>query len=330
MKTKAPRNKTISVSNEEIEKYKKKLIQISNNISVGEIENKLINQDLFEVLDLLPEKFVDLLFIDPPYNLKKSFNETSFKELSLSEYQDWFESWFSKLLKTLKPTASVYICGDWRSSAAIQIIAEKYLKVRNRITWEREKGRGAKTNWKNNSEDIWFCTVSDNYTFNVGAVKMKRKVIAPYTDENGNPKDWERQGKEGYRLTHPSNIWIDISIPFWSMPENTDHPTQKPEKLLAKIILASSNPNDFVFDPFAGVGTACVVSKKLERRYAGIELDTTYCCLAEKRFKLADNDKTIQGYFDGVFWERNTYNQQNLISKQSNDDNAPDLFDLKD
>ncbi|MBU2445169.1 MAG: site-specific DNA-methyltransferase [Bacteroidetes bacterium] len=326
-KERAPRNKTITLSEGEIRTFQKELLKLSSPTGPSEVTNKIINQDLFEVLNLLPEKFVDLLFIDPPYNLKKSFNETSFKELSLSEYLDWFESWFSKLLKTLKPTASVYICGDWRSSAAIQIIAEKYLKVRNRITWEREKGRGAKTNWKNNSEDIWFCTVSDNYTFNVDAVKMKRKVIAPYTDENGNPKDWERRGKEGYRLTHPSNIWTDISIPFWSMPENTDHPTQKPEKLLAKIILASSNPNDFVFDPFSGVGTACVVAKKLERRYAGIELDTTYCCLAEKRFKLADNDKTIQGYFDGVFWERNTYNQQNLISKQSNDDNAPDLFD---
>lgn len=327
MKTKAPKNRTITISKEEFELYKKNLIQISSETSVDEIENKLINQDLFEVLNLLPEKFVDLLFIDPPYNLKKNFNETSFRELSLSEYQDWFESWFSKLLKTLKPTASVYICGDWRSSAAIQIIAEKYLKVRNRITWEREKGRGAKTNWKNNSEDIWFCTVSDNYTFNVDAVKMKRKVIASYTDENGDPKDWERQGKEGYRLTHPSNIWTDISIPFWSMPENTDHPTQKPEKLLAKIILASSNPNDFVFDPFSGVGTTCVVAKKLGRKYAGVEIDPTYCCLAEKRIELAEKDKSIQGYFEGVFWGRNTLNERKHSRLSKTGPNNSNLFD---
>ncbi|MBU2585266.1 MAG: site-specific DNA-methyltransferase, partial [Bacteroidetes bacterium] len=153
-KERAPRNKTITLSEGEIRTFQKELLKLSSPTGPSEVTNKIINQDLFEVLNLLPEKFVDLLFIDPPYNLKKSFNETSFKELSLSEYLDWFESWFSKLLKTLKPTASVYICGDWRSSAAIQIIAEKYLKVRNRITWEREKGRGAKTNWKNNSEDI--------------------------------------------------------------------------------------------------------------------------------------------------------------------------------
>jgi len=327
MKKRAPRNRTINLADEEIAIYKKKLIQISNKITALEIENKIINQDLFKVLDLLPEKFVDLLFIDPPYNLKKKFNETSFEKLALEEYQHWFESWFSKIIRTLKPTASVYICGDWRSSTPIQIIVEKYLKVRNRITWEREKGRGAKTNWKNNSEDIWFCTVSDKYTFNIEDVKQKRKVIAPYTDENGTPKDWERKGDKSYRLTYPSNIWTDISIPFWSMPENTDHPTQKPEKLLAKIILASSNPGDFIFDPFAGVGTTCVVAKKLGRKYSGIEIDNNYCSLSEKRLAIAENDKSIQGYFDGVFWERNTLNEQKFSRSQITNSNNSNLFE---
>lgn len=90
------------------------------------------------------------------------------------------------------------------------------------------------------------------------------------------------------------------------MSENTDHPTQKPEKLLAKIILASSNEGDVILDPFLGSGTTAVVAKKLGRRYVGIEIDETYCCLAEKRLELAEKDRNIQGYSDGVFWERNT------------------------
>jgi site-specific DNA-methyltransferase (adenine-specific) len=94
------------------------------------------------------------------------------------------------------------------------------------------------------------------------------------------------------------------------MPENTDHPTQKPEKLLAKLILASSNPGDVVLDPFLGSGTTSVVAKKLGRQYVGIELDETYCLLAEKRLELADTAPTIQGYEDGVFWERNTQQKQ--------------------
>ena len=129
-------------------------------------------------------------------------------------------------------------------------VAQKHFLVRNRITWEREKGRGSLSNWKNCSEDIWFCTVSDSYTYNVDAVKLKRKVIAPYTDAEGSPKDWDDTSEGNFRLTYPSNLWTDITVPFWSMPENTDHPTQKPEKLVAKIVLASSNPGDVVLDPF--------------------------------------------------------------------------------
>lgn len=182
--------------------------------------------------------------------------------------------------------------------------------MRNRISWEREKGRGAKANWKNNTEDVWFATVCEDYTFNVDAVKLNRRVLAPYTDKSGKPKDWCRTDQGRYRLTHPSNIWTDLTVPFWSMPENTDHPTQKPEKLLAKIILASSNVGGVVFDPFLGSGTTSVVAKKLGRHYVGIEIDEEYCCLAERRLELADADRIIQGYTDGVFWERNTLAEQ--------------------
>ena len=108
----------------------------------------------------------------------------------------------------------------------------------------------------------------------------------------------------------PSNIWTDLTIPFWSMPENTDHPTQKPEKLVAKAILASSNPGDVVFDPFLGSGTTSVVAKKLGRRFFGVELDEMYCCLTEKRLEIAEFESSIQGYSEGVFWERNTLNEQ--------------------
>jgi site-specific DNA-methyltransferase (adenine-specific) len=224
----------------------------------------------------------------------------------LAEYEAWLDSWLSKIVSTLKPTASVYICGDWQSTAAIQQVMERYFILRNRITWEREKGRGAKTNWKNSSEDIWFGTMSDDYTFNVEAVKLKRRVLAPYTDQDGQPKDWIDGNQGRFRLTHPSNLWTDLTVPFWSMPENTDHPTQKPEKLLAKIILASSNPGDLVFDPFLGSGTTSVVARKLERQFVGVEIDEIYACLAEKRLALAEADKRIQGYEDGVFWERNS------------------------
>ena len=291
--------------------FTQNLVTLDGPAPLSAIENRTICADLFRVADCLPDRFVDLLFVDPPYNLDKSFNGTPFRELSVPKYCQWVESWLAKLIRCLKPTASVYICSDWRSSAAVQMAAEKHLVVRNRVTWEREKGRGARRNWKNCSEDIWFFTRSDDYHFDVEAVKLKRSVIAPYT-ENGKPKDWERTPGGNFRYTHPSNLWADLTVPFWSMPENTDHPTQKPEKLLAKVILASSRPGDVVLDPFLGSGTTSVVAKKLGRRFVGIEIDATYCCLAEKRLALADAENSIQGYADGVFWERNTHHLRSV------------------
>ena len=302
---KAPRNRTITLSDQERADYRRHLLKIASPTSVNSVLNRVFNQDLHHILNWLPSHFIDLLFLDPPYNLTKDFNTYSFKQQSVEGYMEWMESWLPKMIRLLKPGASVYICGDWRSSTAIQLVCDKYLIVRNRITFEREKGRGAKKNWKNNSEDIWFCTVSDDYYFDADVVKLKRQTIAPYR-EDGRPKDWTEEADGNFRLTAPSNIWTDLTIPFWSMPENTPHPTQKPEKLLAKLILASSRKGDIVFDPFAGSGTAGVVAKKLGRNFVLIEIDEDYCLYAQKRLQMAETDTTIQGYADGVFWERNT------------------------
>jgi len=310
----ATRNRTINLTASEIKKYRARLLRLDHRVSLEEVENHTICQDIFEALDYLPDNFVDLVFIDPPYNLNKTFNCTRFRAMESDNYEQWLDSWVKKMLRLLKPTASVYLCGDWKSSGAIFNVARKYFRIQNRITWEREKGRGARNNWKNCSEDIWFCTRSDDYYFNLEAVKLKRRVLAPYRDSLGRPKDWREEQEGRFRVTCPSNIWFDLTVPFWSMPENTDHPTQKPEKLLAKIILASSRPGDLVFDPFLGSGTTSVVAKKLGRRYLGVEIDEYYCCLAEKRLEMASRDKSIQGYSEGVFWERNTLaDQKNAV-----------------
>lgn len=308
-KQRAPRNRTLTLNEQEIAKYRQRLLRLDRPVRLPDILNRTINQDIFQIIDYLPPESVDLLFIDPPYNLNKKFNSNNFKKQNLDTYTQWINKCLSSLKRLLKSTASIYICCDWQSSPAVFAAIKNRFQVRNRITWEREKGRGASKNWKNASEDIWFCTVSNSYTFNVDAVKLKRKVMAPYTVK-GVPKDWERTEAGNYRLTHPSNLWTDLTIPFWSMPENTDHPTQKPEKLIAKIILASSHPGDVIFDPFLGSGTTSVVAKKLGRQFFGVELDELYCCLTEKRLELAETEPEIQGYAQGVFWERNTLNQQ--------------------
>jgi site-specific DNA-methyltransferase (adenine-specific) len=309
-KVRAPRNRTVTLSPAETEHYSKHLIRISEPADITTLENRIANQDVFEILDFLPNRFVDLLILDLPYNLTRTFGSGTFRKESVTKYAEWFESLLVRLVPLLKKNASVYVCSEWHSSTAIHPVLEKYLTVRNRITWEREKGRGAKRNWKNASEDIWFATVSDDYVFNLEDVKLKRRVLAPYTDADGAPKDWQDSSDGQFRLTHPSNLWNDITVPFWSMSENTDHPTQKPEKLLAKLILASTRENDFVFDAFAGVGSSLVTAKKLNRRFFGVEIEKEYCLLAAKRLHLAELDTTIQGYNNGIFWDRNTLGAQ--------------------
>ncbi len=309
-KSRAERNRTLYLTAEERAEWSGRLLQLRRPALREEVIDRTLNQDLFDALEFLPDAFVDLLVIDPPYNLSKDFEVCKFKQMSDADYQAYLESWFPRLLRLLKPHASVYVCCDWKSSPAIYTVLSKYLTVRNRITWQREKGRGAKSNWKNGMEDIWYAVADErNAYFDVEAVKQKRKVIAPYRVA-GKPKDWEENDEGRFRLTYPSNFWDDISIPYWSMPENTDHPTQKPEKLIAKLILASCPPQGVVFDPFLGSGTTSVTAKKLGRHYCGVEINEEYACLAEKRLALAETNRTIQGYSDGVFWERNTASLQ--------------------
>ena len=316
-KVRAPRNQTITLTNEE------RIVLRDGLLSTASTENAVdctILGDCIEVAKFLQPGTVDLLFLDPPYNLTKRFGDNTFSKRPVDEYTEWLGSVLDALLPLMKPNGTIYICGDWHTSASIFDAAAGRLRIRNRITWEREKGRGAKSNWKNSSEDIWFCTVGDEFTFNVEKVKLRRKVIAPYRNSDGSPKDWSATQGGNFRDTHPSNMWTDITIPFWSMPENTDHPTQKSEKLLAKLILSSSNPGDMVLDPFLGSGTTSVVASKLGRRYVGIEAVEEYALLAEWRLRRAKIDTNIQGYADGVFWERNTLNA--IAEKARNDSNT--------
>lgn len=325
-KIRAERNRTLTVTERELPLLEKSILS-ADDLKKSFADNSIINADLLDCLTSIPNEYFNLIIIDPPYNLDKDFHGKKFSSMKSGAYEDYLRSWFYKICDKLSPNGTLYMCGDWKCSLSMQKVIEEKLTIINRITWQREKGRGAKSNWKNAMEDIWFAVKNPkDYYFDVESVKMKRKVIAPYK-VNGKPKDWEETKSGNFRITYPSNFWDDISIPFWSMPENTDHPTQKPEKLYAKLILASTKPGDKIFDPFLGSGTAAVVAHKLGRKYFGVEVNREYCLWAAKRLMNTSENKTIQGYFEGVFWERNSLGEQKAIkSSKYKEEQQTSLF----
>ena len=224
---KAPRNRTLTLGEEEIPSLEP-LISSAADIRAGFHDDMIVNADLFDCLDLIPDGYFNLIIIDPPYNLSKDFHGRKFSAMKGEDYESYLRGWLGRVADKLAPDGSLYLCGDWRCGSAMQRVLEEHLTVMNRITWQREKGRGAAANWKNSMEDIWFAVKNPaDYYFNLEAVKIRRRVIAPYRVD-GRPKDWEESPEGNFRVTCPSNLWDDITVPFWSMPENTDHPTQKP------------------------------------------------------------------------------------------------------
>lgn len=314
---KAGRNKTIDTPLSAGQAYLDRCITVKQKqADLCAVMDKTVVGDMLEVCAMLPAKSVDLIIADPPYNLTKSFNGTTFAKKKEADYEEYTRQWLRTVKPLLKDDGSIYVCCDWETSLIVGRVLSEFFCVRNRITWQREKGRGAKANWKNGMEDIWFATNGNDYVFHPDAVKIRKRVVAPYRVD-GKPKDWTEAKEGNYRDTCPSNFWDDITIPFWSMAENTAHPTQKPEKLIAKIMLASSCEHDVVLDPFLGSGTTSVVAKKLDRHYIGVEVEEQYCVWAEQRLEMAENDTAIQGYADGVFWERNSLFEQGVTQRKA-------------
>ncbi len=285
----APRNRTIFLDEDDMAKYSSlSRVEELEPDSFFESLNRIYVGDCIEGLKRIPDSSVDFIFADPPYyGQYKWFGDNSTAWGSLGEYLDWCGLWLKECKRVLTRQGSLYLCCVWEYSAHMIPLLEKYFHVLNRITWKRDKGRGARRNWKNNMEDIYFCVKNRaEYIFNLDDVKIEKKVLAPYTDESGRPKDWWESPAGKVRRTCPSNIWTDLAVPFWSMRENTPHPTQKPEALVERCMLASSNRGSICLDPFMGSGTTAVVAERLKRRYIGFETYENYVRLALKRLDI--------------------------------------------
>lgn len=266
---------------------------------------KYYNESFENSSKYIQSSSVDLFWLDPPYyisgNKNKNINLESGDRYdwdrqwsSKEEFKQWTKQYLQLAYSQLKPNGSIYVCIQWQTSNIIQDVLEEVgFTIQNRITWKRDKGRGAKSNWKSMHEDIFFATKHPkNYTFNIDEVMIEKEVIAPYRNEDGTPKDWwENEKGEKVRLTYPGNLWDEFCVPYWSMhevrsyaktkktPNNTlqKHNTQKPKDLVKKCIKASSNPGEIVVDYFSGSGTTAIASEELGRK--SITFDPNQVCI---------------------------------------------------
>jgi site-specific DNA-methyltransferase (adenine-specific) len=282
---------------------------------------KIYNEDCLTSNAYIQPNSVDLFFTDPPYFTTSIEWDTQWK--TNEDYYAWCKKWIKNMYDQLKDTGSAYVCCQWQHSGMYQIMLQDAgFNILNRITWKRDKGRGNSTNWKQMHEDIWFVSKSKKYTFNIDQVMVKKKVIAPYKDEQGNPKDWwvDEETGEKVRLTHPGNLWETFSIPFWSSkevrsyaktkrtPDNKfeKHNTQKPKDLVKRCITASSNVNDVVVDYFGGSGTTLIASKELDRNCIIFEKNTTYVEVTQTRLINESNPDEMQAIYNE--WLRRNVN----------------------
>ena len=236
-------------------------------------EHKLIKGDAIKALKALPDKSVDLIFVDPPYNIGKNFNGYKDKWDSDEKYLEWCYEWIDLCIKKLNDNGSMYLMGATQFIPFFDLFLRQKMQILARIVWHYDSsGVQAKNYYGSLYEPIIFAVKNkNNYVFNANEILVeaktgaKRKLI-----------DYRKKIPTIYNSVKvPGNVWYIPRVRF-RMPEYEEHPSQKPETLLTRIILASSNPGDVILDPFSGTFTTSAVAMKLNRKSIGIELDDDY------------------------------------------------------
>lgn len=248
----------------------------------------LYHGDALTVLDVIPDESVDLIFADPPYNIGKKFANFVDRWPSEAEYLAWCHEWLSVCIRKLSATGSMYVMTSTQYMPFFDQFLRDRTAIISRIVWHYDSsGVQAKNKFGSMYEPILHCVKDENsYTFNAQEIQVeaktgaKRKLI-----------DYRKPVPAPYNTSKvPGNVWYFPRVRY-RMPEYEDHPTQKPEALLERIIRASSKPDDLVLDPFSGTFTTCAVAKRLGRRSVGIERERDYVKIGLRRLGiLADLD----------------------------------------
>lgn len=232
------------------------------------MQNQLFCGDAIEIMRTLPDASIDLIIADPPYNLGKNYGN-NLDLRAWHEYEIFTRGWLTEITRLLKPTGSLYVF------MGVSFISKLYLMLESDfcmlfngwITWHYTQGMGRKTGFSPRHEDILFFTKSREYTFNLDDIRIPQKYYR------------ERNNMLG---ANPGDVWQFSHVHYCST-EREQHPTQKPEALIERIIKASSNQGDLVLDPFVGSGTTCKMAKMLQRNWLGIDINPDYIEMSKRR-----------------------------------------------
>ena len=249
--------------------------------------------DVVNWMSTLSSESVDLIFADPPYNIKKAEWDT-FE--SQQEYVDWSLHWIEQAARVLKPTGTLYICGFSEILADLKLPASRFFVGCRWIVWHYKNKANLGNDWGRSHESFLHFRKSKKFTFNTDDVRV------PYGNHTlkypEHPQDETSQYSKGSGKNHlwqphpggakPRDV-LEVPTTCNGMHEKTPHPTQKPEELLRKILLASSDPGDMVIDPFLGSGTTAVVAEQLKRKWKGCDISTEYAGWAAERIELVED-----------------------------------------
>ena len=230
----------------------------------------IICGDALEELKKIKDESIDLIVTDPPYNLNKDYGNNDDK-LEFSEYMEFSRSWLKECKRILKKNGTIYVFMGMRYISYIYMILEQELdfKFNSWITWHYTQGIGKTKGFSPRHDDILMFTKSNKYIFNLDSVRVPQKYYRSVNNMRG---------------ANPGNVW-EFSHMHYCNKNRENHPTQKPEGLYERMILASSNEGDTVLDPFSGSGTALRVCQNLNRNCIGIELNQEYVEMTKERLR---------------------------------------------
>lgn len=244
----------------------------------------VFHADCLQALDSVDDNSVDLIFADPPYNIGKQFGEFSDTWPSDTCYAEWCYSWLEKCIQKLSDKGSMYIMTSTQAMPYLDLWLRERLTILSRIIWSYDSsGVQARRYYGSLYEPIIFAVKNPKaYIFNASDIEVEAKTGAVRQ-----LIDYRKAVPTPYKTTKiPGNVWEFPRVRY-RMPEYEDHPTQKPEALLERVIKASSNPGDTILDPFGGTFTTAAVAQRLGRKAISIERELQYVGIGLRRLGIA-------------------------------------------